>query len=90
MERQIHQKKSDIISASEIGQYHYCSIAWYLQRSGFQPKSEFLDKGLKKHKELGHAIDEINYNLKKSMIFKITGLFLLIIVFFILIFEVIG
>ena len=81
-------QNSDIINASEIGQYHYCSIAWYLQRSGFKPKSEFLDIGIKKHKELGLAIDEINYNTKKSMYFKVIGLLLLLVIFFIIVFEV--
>jgi len=82
--------KSIIISASEIGQYHYCSIAWYLQKCGYKPKSQSLEIGLEKHKKLGETLDQVHKNLIKS---KITAFFGYTILFFsllILIFEVIS
>ena len=36
-------KKTDVLSASEIGQYHYCSCAWHLQRCGYEPESPYLE-----------------------------------------------
>jgi len=32
--------KTDVLSASEIGQYQYCSCAWILQRCGYEPESQ--------------------------------------------------
>ena len=42
-----HSNKSDIIRASEIGQYQYCSISWKLQKNGYRPNSLYLNKGRK-------------------------------------------
>ena len=81
--------KKKIISASEIGQYRYCSISWYLQRNGYKPKSKNLEFGLNQHKQLGSKIDNINKNLLKSKIIAIFGYILLVIGLFLLIFEVI-
>ena len=84
-----HLKGSDIIRASEIGQYHYCSVAWYLQKCGYEPKSHYLDIGTKKHEELGFAIDQVNTNIKKSRVFAYLGYLLLIVGILIFIAEVI-
>jgi len=81
-------KESDIISASEIGQYHYCSIAWYLQKCGYEPISSYLDDGAKKHVMLGEAIDYTKTNTKKSRVLALSGYMLLAIVILIFIFEV--
>lgn len=53
-----HSKDNDIIwiSASEIGRYHYCPIAWFLQKSGYKPISHHISKGEKKHLALGKSI----------------------------------
>jgi len=82
-------KTTDIISASEIGQYHYCSIAWYRQKCGYEPKSPLLDIGIKKHVELGKVIDYTQTNIRKSKLFAIVGYLLLIATVLIIIFEVI-
>jgi hypothetical protein len=81
--------KNSVISASEIGQYEYCSNAWFLQKKGYKPNSVFLEKGVEKHKELGNTIDKTETNLKKSNIFAIIGYLLLIIAFLVIILEVI-
>jgi len=88
-EKQRNLSKSDIISASEIGQYHYCSIAWHLQKSGYEPKSVLLEEGIKKHIQLGNIIDETEINIKKSRVFALIGYILLVIAIFIFLFEVI-
>jgi len=81
--------KNSVISASEIGQYEYCSNAWFLQKKGYKPDSVFLEKGLEKHKELGLTINKTEKDLEKSNIFAIIGYLLLIITFLIIITEVI-
>ena len=82
-------KDTDVISASEIGQYHYCSIAWYLQKCGYKPKSPMLDIGIKKHLELGKVIDYTQINIKKTRTIAFIGYLLLIIGVLIFLYEVI-
>ncbi|UCF49956.1 MAG: hypothetical protein JSU91_00305 [Thermoplasmatales archaeon] len=80
---------SDVIKASEIGQYCYCSIAWYLQKCGFKPKSQLLEKGVKKHEELGSIIEFTKKSDNKSKSFEIAGYLTLILGTLIFIFGVI-
>jgi hypothetical protein len=80
---------SDIISASEIGQYYFCSNAWYLQKCGYKPISPQLEVGIKKHKELGEIIDSTERDIEKSNIYALIGILLFIISLTILFFEVI-
>jgi hypothetical protein len=87
--KQISFKDTDVISASEIGQYHYCSMAWYLQKCGYEPKSPALDNGIKKHVQLGEIIDYTQTNIKKSKLLAVIGYLLLAIVILIVTFEVI-
>lgn len=79
----------DIISASEIGQYHYCSVAWYLQKCGYKPDSKLLDIGTKKHIQYGDIIDETELDIKRSKLFTTAGYLLLTISILILLFEVV-
>ena len=87
--KQILFKETEIINASEIGQYCYCPIAWLLQRCGYEPKSPLLDIGAKKHKELGEIINYTQANIKKSKSLAIVGYLLLITAILIVLFEVI-
>ena len=81
-------KKTNIINASEIGQYEFCSISWYLQKLGFKPKSELLEKGSIKHRQLGYVIDRNEKNIKISILFKIIGFIFFLFMVIILLFEV--
>ena len=87
--RQTRFKNTDILNASEIGQYHYCSIAWHLQKCGYEPQSLLLDEGTTKHEELGRIIDNTQKNIRKSRVFAIIGYLLLLITSIIFIFEVV-
>ena len=82
-------EKNDIINASEIGQYYFCSMAWYLQKCGYKPESMFLNIGTKKHEKLGEIITKTQEDKKKSKIFAITGYLILILTILIILFEVI-
>ena len=82
-------KNSEIIRASEIGQYYYCPVSWYLQKCGYKPKSHNLEIGTKKHEELGITIDNINVDIKKYRAFEILGYLFLLLGFLIFLFEVI-
>jgi hypothetical protein len=80
--------KNSVISASEIGQYCFCSISWYLQKQGFKPNSELLKRGEKKHYEIGRLIKKTEINMVKSKILALIGYIVLFLSIFILIFEV--
>jgi len=80
---------NDIINASEIGQFNYCSIAWFLQRSGYKPLSKHLDNGIKVHENLGKIMDYTNFGTLKSKLLSYIGFILLIIGILIVLFEVI-
>ncbi len=79
---------NSVISASEIGQYCYCSIAWYLQRQGIKPDSELLETGQKRHDELGKLINKAERKMVKSRILALIGYMVLFLSILILIFEV--
>jgi hypothetical protein len=81
--------ESSIISASEINQFCYCSIAWYLKKCGYEPKSKILDDGIKKHIRYGDSIDHVQSKMKKSLILELIGYLLLSIIIILIIFKVI-
>lgn len=82
-------KDTNIIRASEIGQFCYCSIAWYLQKCGYKPKSPMLEIGIKKHEDLGKIVESTQDISKKSRVFAIVGYSILIFGILIILFEVI-
>jgi len=63
------QSRKPILKASEIGQFIYCPVAWYLQRQGYKVESPVLDRGLEKHVDLGEQIDTVTEAEKKSQLF---------------------
>ena len=87
--KQTSFKKDDTISASEIGQYHFCPMAWYLQRCGYPPRSESLKIGRDKHIELGKIMHYTQKNVRISKILAYSGYLLLLITLLFLLFEVI-
>ena len=82
-------KNNAVISASEIGQYYFCSMAWYLQKCGYKPESMSLELGTKKHENLGKIIAKTQSETRKSKIFTLVGYLLLTSAVLIFIFEVI-
>jgi len=89
MGKQTSLKRSDIISASEIGQYMYCSIAWHLQRCGHEPISPLLEVGKKTHVDLGKMIDNIQDEIGSSRRFALIGYLFLIFAIIIIIYGVV-
>lgn len=87
--KQTQLKGTEILSASEIGQYQYCSIAWYLQKCGYEPQSHFLDVGAKKHAELGHIMDSVQTKTKTSRALAIVGYLLIAIAILLILYGVI-
>ena len=78
------------ISASEIAQYSYCSISWYLQKCGYKPISLSLEIGKENHNNLGKSINHIQNNINKSKILAAVGFLFLFISLIMVIFKVIS
>jgi hypothetical protein len=53
------QNKSDVLSASDIAQYAYCSVSWYLQRCECDLDSTHLEKGARKHIKAGEKVAHV-------------------------------
>jgi hypothetical protein len=81
--------RSNVLSASEIGQYVYCSYAWKLRRMGYTPESPFLEPGAQAHVALGNQLDAFESRLRISRWYTIIGLVLLAISLLLLFFGVI-
>jgi len=77
MGKQSLPKKTMVLSASEIGQYIYCSYAWYLHRCGYEPESRFLDPGKQAHVALGNRIDDFDLRMRHAWWYAILGMFVL-------------
>jgi len=80
-------RRSDkpFIYASEIGQYHYCPVSWYLQKCGYKPNSPYLKRGESKHHSLGRIIISVEKQNRRSKILSYFGIFCLLfsLIFFI-------
>jgi len=81
--------RNNVLRSSEIGQYMYCSMAWYLQRCGYKPDSPLLETGIKTHINLGNTIDCIDNETKQSKKFATLGFMFLIISVIVIIVEVV-
>jgi hypothetical protein len=82
-------RKTDVLSASEIGQYTYCSYAWFLQRCGYEAQSPFLESGKQAHITLGDTIDGLEEKMRYSRWYALIGLAVLCVAFLLLLFGVI-
>jgi len=82
-------QNNDVISASEISQYAYCSYSWFLQRRGYKAQSPFLEPGKKTHITLGEKIDGFQTRMWYARWYAILGFIALCIGFLFLLFEVI-
>ena len=84
-----NENNSNIIKASEIGQYQYCSISWKLIRDGYKPNSPKLKKGINNHVTHGKIIEKTNFIIKKNNILLIISFILLFFALLIVLFGVI-
>jgi hypothetical protein len=71
--------RSNVLSASEIGQYIYCSYAWKLRRMGYTPESPSLEPGTQVHIDFGNRLDAFESRLRSARWYAIIGLVMLVI-----------
>lgn len=82
-------RKKRYITASEIGQFHFCPVSWYLQKKGFQPASMLLNKGVKTHQRVGSMLKKTTRNQRKMMLLRFLGMVLIIVAGILMLLEVI-
>lgn len=70
--------KRDIIAASEISQYVYCPIAWYLERCGSTPESPSLKRGTNEHIKAGKRLSQVQSQERSLRIVRILEYLMLI------------
>jgi len=63
------------ISASEISQYVYCPVSWYLRRCGVQPQSSGLKRGIDAHEKAGDRLVLLEKREKAGEMFRLLGYF---------------
>ena len=80
-------KNSQIISSSEIGQFNYCSIAWYLKKCGYEPKSPNILIGKDKHIKVGKLIEKTQVSIKR---YKFIASLAYLLLFFGIVILIIG
>jgi len=89
MEKLKNYSKSDVLSASEIGQYTYCSYAWLLQRYGYKAESPFLESGKRTHIALGNKIEGFEARMQDARWYAILGFLALCLAFLLFSFGVV-
>lgn len=75
---------SDVITASEIAQYAYCPISWYLKRSGCQPNTPGMAEGIKSHEKMGEKISHVQRKEIASRYFAWLGFLVFIVALLVL------
>jgi len=68
-----HKDQGKAISASEISQYVYCPVSWYLKRSGVRPQSPGLQRGIAEHKKAGGRLALLERREKTAGAFRWLG-----------------
>ncbi len=81
-----------IIKASEIGEFHYCCLSWWLRKKGIKPllskvSKLNIQKGIKRHEEIGKQItnvqkQEVQINHLNYTAYIILALIIFAIIFF--------
>ncbi|MDD2836143.1 MAG: hypothetical protein PHY05_08325, partial [Methanothrix sp.] len=58
------------ISASEISQYVYCPVSWYLKRTGVEPQSFGLKRGIDMHQKAGGRLTLLDRRERAADLFR--------------------
>ena len=82
------KKIDSYIKSSELSEYLFCSVAWYLQKQGYKPDEKVFEEGYRKHIELGETIDKIDRRRKIAVLLESIGILLIFIAFILFLQEV--
>ncbi len=71
----IIMRRNKAISASEISQYVYCPVSWYLKRTGVEPHSFGLKRGIDMHEKAGSRLTLLEKRERTAGLFRLLGYF---------------
>ncbi|MBS3777831.1 MAG: hypothetical protein KGY50_00895 [Candidatus Thermoplasmatota archaeon] len=85
-------KKDDrLFSASEISQFTFCSVSWFLQRLGYRaPSSKKKSHGMKIHDKIGRKTRLFPSLIRLSYLLIGCGILIIILLFIFDTFGLIG
>lgn len=84
-------QKDRLFSASELGQYTFCSVSWYLKRQGHHsPPSKKKSYGMMVHDEIGKKMLRSQWLIRFSYILIVSGSVLFLIVVLAIWLNIIG
>ena len=69
------KNENKAITASEISQYVYCPVSWYLKRSGVKPQSSGLKRGIDAHEKAGSRMVLLERRERAAGMFQLLGYF---------------
>ena len=72
------EKRQRIITASEIGQYTFCSVSWKLQQQGFTPDERVFEQGNLHHHNYGQQLQTYTHQKGHSKKLLLTGIILIL------------
>jgi hypothetical protein len=80
----MNMKRDDsLFSASEIGQFTFCSVSWFLKRKGYHsPPSKKKSHGMRIHNKMGRKTHQFDWLVRLSYLFILGGMIILLILFF--------
>ncbi|OPY48711.1 MAG: hypothetical protein A4E49_03402 [Methanosaeta sp. PtaU1.Bin112] len=67
------KNENEAISASEISQYVYCPVSWYLKRKGVPPQSFGLKRGIDMHERAGGRLTLLYRRERAAGWFRLLG-----------------
>ncbi len=72
------RNKSELISASEVGDYVFCALAWRLRAEGHVPTSlrEAQQAGVEWHRDHGRGVERSRRLYTVALIFTALAIFL--------------
>ncbi len=83
------RKQRMVIRASEIAQYLFCPMSWYLSRKGYTPDEQVFAKGVQVHHRHAQVISHLERGQQWAKRLLLLGSFLLLIGALLIIVEVI-
>ncbi len=85
------KKDGRVFSASELGQYMFCSVSWYLKRQGHQSAStKKKSHGMMVHDEIGKKMYRSQWLIRVSYLLICCGIVLFLFVLLTHVFNIIG
>ena len=76
------KQDDSLFSASEVGQFTFCSVSWFLKRKGYRsPPSKKKSHGMRIHDKIGKKTHRFDWLVRLSYLFIFGGIIILLTLF---------